>query len=658
MRPRYLTKSRFKLALECPTKLFYTGKPTVYADQKIDDPFLMALAKGGFQVGELAKCYFPTGVEVKTDRGDYESALLKTLELLKAEDAVIFEAAVKHENFFIRVDILVQNGSQLEVIEVKSKSYREGETEFFAKKGISAKWKPYLYDIAFQKYVVQNAFPEHTVSASLMLLDKNAPCPSDGLNQKFRIKTGPGGVKYCETYGDLTSGEIDPARWILRKIYVDDECDRIFAGDDANPPSGKTLAERAAEFADYYVRDEKIAGSISGSCKECEFRATPEEEAAGLKSGFKECWTAQLGWTSEDFLVPTVMDVWDNRSKDKMIAAGKIKLIDLSPADIAIKRADRPGLSRTERQWLQVEKAASGDPGYYIDVVGLRAEMATWKYPLHFIDFETATPGIPFTKGRRPYEEVAFQFSHHVVHRDGRVEHAGEHLDDRIAVFPNYEFVRKLKSELEGDDGTIFRYAAHENTYLVRILRQLRDDETEVPDVDELCDFIRSITVGSREIFGDDAWEGPRKMVDMRELVLRYYYDPQTNGSNSIKQVLPAMLNSSPFLKDKYSKPIYGTEIPSFNFPEGIAWVEFDGDRVRDPYSRLPRVFGSELIDRLSDEDELKDGGAAMIAYARLQFEDMSGKEREAIKSALKRYCELDTLAMVMIYEGWREMIR
>ena len=25
--PRYLTKSRFKLAVECPTKLFYTGKP-------------------------------------------------------------------------------------------------------------------------------------------------------------------------------------------------------------------------------------------------------------------------------------------------------------------------------------------------------------------------------------------------------------------------------------------------------------------------------------------------------------------------------------------------------------------------------------------------------------------------------------------------------
>lgn len=147
-------------------------------------------------------------------------------------------------------------------------------------------------------------------------------------------------------------------------------------------------------------------------------------------------------------------------------------------------------------------------------------------------------------------------------------------------------------------------------------------------------------------------------MVDLREMVLRFYYDPYTQGSNSIKQVLPAILNSSTYLRDKYSKPIYGTDIRSLNFPSGKTWVEFDGTLLRDPYSGLPKMFGSEMIERLSDEDELKDGGAAMMAYARLQFEDMSDTERSEIRNALLRYCELDTLAMVMIYEGWREMIR
>jgi len=53
---RLLTKSRFKLGLECPNKLFYTGKKE-YANQKQDNPFLLALAEGGFQVEEYARMH-------------------------------------------------------------------------------------------------------------------------------------------------------------------------------------------------------------------------------------------------------------------------------------------------------------------------------------------------------------------------------------------------------------------------------------------------------------------------------------------------------------------------------------------------------------------------------------------------------------------------
>ncbi len=236
--PRYLTKSRFKLASECPTKLFYTGKNNVYANQKIDDPFLMALAKGGFQVGELAKCYFPGGIEVKAGRGDYESALSQTDELLLSENVTIFEAAIRYRKFFIRVDVLVKIGNQLELIEVKSKSYREGESQFFGKTGksIDATWKPYLYDVAFQKHVVLNAFPDHSVSAYLMLADKASFCPTDGLNQKFRVKTGVDDQKYVELAAELTAEEIHPDSWILRKVPVDNACDQIFAGTDMKLP--------------------------------------------------------------------------------------------------------------------------------------------------------------------------------------------------------------------------------------------------------------------------------------------------------------------------------------------------------------------------------------------------------------------------------------
>lgn len=59
-RPRLLSKSRFALVLESPTKLFYTGKPR-YASRRNADSFLLSLGKGGFQVGVLARVMYPGG---------------------------------------------------------------------------------------------------------------------------------------------------------------------------------------------------------------------------------------------------------------------------------------------------------------------------------------------------------------------------------------------------------------------------------------------------------------------------------------------------------------------------------------------------------------------------------------------------------------------
>ena len=60
--------------------------------------------------------------------------------------------------------------------------------------------------------------------------------------------------------------------------------------------------------------------------------------------------------------------------------------------------------------------------------------------------------------------------------------------------FPNFKFVRALKTQLEGDKGSIFRYSSHENTYLNFIYRQLGSDFHDEKDAEELREFIRSIT--------------------------------------------------------------------------------------------------------------------------------------------------------------------
>jgi hypothetical protein len=217
-----------------------------------------------------------------------------------------------------------------------------------------------------------------------------------------------------------------------------------------------------------------------------------------------------------------------------------------------------------------------------------------------------------------------------------------------------------LKNELNQDGGSIFRYAAHDNTYLNFIYQQLNEDTNYILEKVSLCDFIREVTKSSSSCA--EQWVGNRNMIDMLELVKRYYYNPITNGSNSIKYILPAVLNSSRALQKKYSDAIYGADggIPSLNYKKW-RWIEFENDEVIDPYKLLPKMFHDipdKEIALLSDDDELKNGGAALAAYARLQFEEMSDYERLEIRKALLKYCELDTFAMVMIYEGWKDLIK
>jgi hypothetical protein len=196
-------------------------------------------------------------------------------------------------------------------------------------------------------------------------------------------------------------------------------------------------------------------------------------------------------------------------------------------------------------------------------------------------------------------------------------------------------------------------------------------------------------------------------MVDLYEMVKRYYYHPATRGSISLKYVLPAVLSTSEFLQEKYSQPIYGANggVPSLNFKEwtwvvfedglpiqnpkskiqngigsppsegGVAAASADGVVLspefriprsafripEDPYRLLPKLFSDESerdYEIIFEQDRISDGGAAMTAYGKLQFQEMSPQERAAIESALLKYCELDTLATVMIYEAWKAELR
>ncbi len=647
--PRYLTKSRFKLAVECPTKLFYSGKEKLYRNIKNEDSFLQALADGGFQVGKLAQLLWPSGYEITSK--NHEEAEQETQKHLSLPgEVVLFEPAIRYNNLFIRIDVLIKRESSMELIEVKAKSYDSSDPQIVgARGGILAGMLPYLQDVAFQKYVLSKAHPDKTIASYLLMPDKAVNTTIDGLNQLFKVKRE----------GRSTDVVVNPRAYevaleagtLLAKVNVDEFVDFILAKPIAFPGGSGLLPAISEYWAHEYENDERIPPVLSGACKTCEFRAF---DGDGFKSGFHECLREVTKLTDNQINEGTIFDVTGLRKKDEYLAQGLYTPRHLQH-HINVKN-DKDGLSLSQRQFLQCAGISPKDDkgGFYLDVDLIKKQMRGWVYPLHMIDFETSTIALPFFKGMRPYETIAFQFSHHVMYEDGSVEHVGEFIQTTPGHFPNFEFVRALKKELENDEGTIFRWATHENTVLNAIAIQMDKDGVELADKAELQAFIRSITKG-----------GKREMVDLNVLATRAYYHPMTFGRTSIKKVLPAVLSTSPYLKTKYSKGVYGATlqkeglIPSLNFKDHTWWREQDG-KVIDPYDSLKNLavemLGEEGADALVAEDmEIAEGGAAATAYARLQFEDLSTADRARIESALLRYCELDTLAMVMIVEAWRE---
>ncbi len=646
---RVLTKSRFKLGLECPNKLFYTGKET-YVNNKAGDPFLLALASGGFQVEELARMHYPGGVLIDGPGHEYEALAQRTAELLQRDEVIIYEAAFLHDSLFIRTDVLVKKGNAVQLIEVKAKSYDPAEPETFEGKGGALKsgWVSYLFDLAFQTHVARLAAPGLTFTPYLMLADKSKRASIDGLNQLFRIsRSGDERTGISRLVNSLE----DTGDSVLTAVEMSAIVEDILHGEHVH--HGRAFLQWVDELREYYVNDAFAhADTRLSVCKKCEFHAHPLPE--GKLSGKAHCFKVLHNFSADDLLKPWVSDVWDIRSSQKLWNEGKRFMSDLTAKDFNIKESGK-GTPHALRQWQQVQCEQEGTTSPAINKAGLQKERAKWVYPFHFIDFETSTVPLPFMAGRRPYEQIAFQFSHHIMHADGRVEHANQIILPKPGFFPNFDFVRALRDAL-GTAGTIFCFANHENTVLRQIAQQLAAS-TE-PDREELIVFIRSITRSPKD--SPDPYVGERCMVDLRDVVIHHYYHPATKGSNSIKDILPAIISSSEFLQQKYSKPIASHGVTSLNLPDSHVWLTQTNGEWNNPYKSLPPVFEGwteeELEANLSEMDNLADGGAALTAYGRLQYTDMTNEERQALISALHRYCELDTLAMVMLVEGMGEV--
>ncbi|WP_411833177.1 DUF2779 domain-containing protein [Pseudoxanthomonas mexicana] len=643
---RHLTKSRFTLALECPTKLAYLDDPR-YANANRHNDFLMALAEGGHQVGALAKCLFPDGIEV--DAQGHDAQVAQTMELLQRSEVLLFEAAIRVGNLFIRVDLLRKSESMLELYEVKAKGFDPSDHYSFIGKrnGFTSDMKSYLYDVAFQRYVLRQTFPDMTIRSHLVMPNKSAVCSTDGMAQKLRIVRNNGRV----------SIDIDPslqdgasARELLSIISVDALLDRL-----VNEP-----LDLGRRFYSFKEGIEALSQSMDGEhfpprlgvqCRSCEFRASPAEKAAGSLDGRMTCLKAidpRRAHMAENGKA-TVFDLYRFRRTDMLVDEGKLLLQDVETEDLKFKTEDNK-ISSSHRQWLQVKEDGDAIKAPHIIERTLKGKLDSLIWPLHFIDFETSRPALPFHAGRRPYEQLLFQFSHHMIEADGSIRHQSQYLAEAGDGMPNFDTLRALKQALEGDNGSVLHWWDHERTVLKDVCDQLQAVQLgEVPDRDALITFIQSL-LGTTDALG--------RLFDLGRLVENCAFFPGTGGSSSLKKVLPALLMGSEELRGRYLKPNYGAPggILSLNF-QGQAWIQLDLDgNVIDPYKLLgQRVDDPDLPDLEELEDDgatIANGGAAMVAYGLLQNDLLSVSDRKRLRAQLLRYCELDTLAMVMAWQG------
>lgn len=738
MSEKLFTKSAFKIATHCRTQAYYYRNSDIYENQSATDDFLKSLAEGGFQVGELAKIYGEVPPENDLDGcAGYDKPLQRTRELLEQENVNIAEAAFRFKNCFVRADVVQKKGNIINLIEVKAKSWNSNTDKFTTiltkgenkgKETVNGKILDYLYDVAFQKWVIENAlktdYPDKTfkVRAFLMMPDKSKINTIQGLNGLFRVKKEvcQDGEKraYAEAVPDANELLQNPHEHILRPFPVDDECQKVIDGKTAEQESVFGTGIKFVPFIEAesqnYVNNIRTFCILGSKCFKCPFALSDEGKAKGLKSGFKECWQNTAKFQDADFdelggvkeEKHFIKDLWGaylGGRKNEWIANGKFFIGDLTENDIPTQAGTRPesGMDHCERKWVQINGVKNGQTDASILKDELRAEMKKWNPPYHMIDFETTASALPYFSNMRPYEQVAFQFSHHIIYEDGRIKHAGQFLKTQPGEFPNFDFVRALKNELQNDNGSVFRYATHENTILNAIRIQLL--ASKEPDKDELIEFIESITYEKEnKKAGIAARRGCRNMIDLCDIVKRFYWHPIMKGSNSIKAVLPAILNSGTYLQEKYSKPIYGSEIESRNYTREHPFaliVKDEQGGVKNPYKILPQLQEIErtLVEEIAqsnnisqedlwaylkkintnemdaDEDtQINNGGLPLVLFRSFQALDPNRKwddelnaatlapdalRYKATREGLLKYCELDTMAMVLVWEYFNHEI-
>ncbi len=196
----------------------------------------------------------------------------------------------------------------------------------------------------------------------------------------------------------------------------------------------------------------------------------------------------------------------------------------------------------TEKQRNQVVAAKVGKA--LINRDEIKKELASLKFPLYFLDYETVSTAVPIFEGTWPYQQVCFQYSLHVLHEPGgRLEHH-EHLARKKDGHP----IPGLLAQMKADIGPIGSVIVWNKGF------EMGRNKEMATDYPEYKDFLLGVN---------------DRVYDLMEIFAnQHHVHPDFHGSVSIKYVLPVLV---PELSYKALEDIQNGGIATLRWFESVA---------------------------------------------------------------------------------------
>ena len=164
-----------------------------------------------------------------------------------------------------------------------------------------------------------------------------------------------------------------------------------------------------------------------------------------------------------------------------------------------------------DRKRRQVQSVIQKRP--IIDEKKIQTMLAEMTFPLFFFDYEAASSAVPKIIGTRPWQQIPFQFSLHILTADGTLTHK-EYLNETLSGAEGV--IQTLCEMIDTNSSVVSWHASYEKTINKEMAKMYPQYTEKLQDIND-------------------------RTFDLEDIFKEAYTDAAFHGSTSIKKVLPVL---------------------------------------------------------------------------------------------------------------------